>query len=50
MLPSLVLFLALPVLIGQGYGFWLSLAVASALTFAADPAMTWALARAGIAL
>lgn len=49
-LPSLVLFLALPVLIGQGYGFWLSLAIASTLTFAAYLAMTWVLARAGIAL
>ena len=29
-LPSLVLFVALPLLIGQGYGFWLSLAVAAA--------------------
>ena len=49
-LPSLVLFVALPLLIGQGYGFWLSLAVAAALTFAAYLAMTWTLGRFGIVL
>lgn len=49
-LPSLVLFLALPVLLGQGHGFWLSLAISSALTFGAYVAMTWLLARFGIAL
>jgi len=41
---------ALPLLIGQGYGFWLSLAVAAALTFAAYLAMTWTLGRFGIVL
>ncbi|MGB4864654.1 MAG: DUF3147 family protein [Hyphomicrobium sp.] len=49
-LPSLVLFLALPVLINQGHGFWLSLAISSALTFAAYLAMIWILGRFGIAL
>lgn len=49
-LPSLVLFLALPALIGQGYGFWLSLAMSSALTFAAYLAMTWMLGRFGVSL
>lgn len=49
-LPSLVLFVALPVLLGQGYGFWLSLAISSALTFAAYVAMTAILARYGITL
>jgi hypothetical protein len=49
-LPSLVLFLALPALIIQGYGFWLSLAVSSALTFAAYLAMIWILGRFGVAL
>ncbi|MBK9079028.1 MAG: DUF3147 family protein [Hyphomicrobium sp.] len=49
-LPSLVLFLALPVLINQGHDFWLSLAVSSALTFAAYLAMIWILGRFGIAL
>jgi hypothetical protein len=49
-LPSLVLFLALPPLLAQGYGFWLSLALSSALTFAAYLAMIWILGRFGIAL
>ncbi len=34
-LPSLVLFVALPVLLRAGFGFWTSLAAASALTVAA---------------
>ena len=49
-LPSLVLFLALPVLINQGHDFWLSLAVSSALTFAAYLAMICILGRFGIAV
>lgn len=49
-LPSLVLFIALPVLLGQGYGFWLSLAISSALTFAAYLGMTAVLSRFGISL
>lgn len=49
-LPSLVLFLALPVLLTQGFGFWLSLAVSAALTFAAYIAMTAILARYGVTL
>ena len=49
-LPSLVLFLALPAFIAQGFGFWLSLATSSALTFFAYLAMIWALGRFGIAL
>lgn len=49
-LPSLVLFLALPALLGQGLGFWPSLAIASALTVAAYFAMSALLARFGIAL
>ena len=49
-LPSLVLFVALPILLGHGYGFWLSLAISSALTFLAYLAMTWVLGRFGIAL
>lgn len=49
-LPSLVLFLVLPALLNAGHGFWLSLAVSSALTFAAYLAMTWLLGRIGIAL
>ena len=49
-LPSLVLFIALPVLLGQGFNFWISLAVSCALTFAAYLAMTAMLARFGITL
>lgn len=49
-LPSLVLFLTLPVLLGNGLGFWLSLAIASALTFAAYLLMSAVLARFGVTL
>lgn len=49
-LPSLVLFIALPVLLSRGVAFWPSLAIASALTFAAYLAMIRILARFGIAL
>lgn len=49
-LPSLVLFIALPVLLSNGTGFWAALAVSSALTFAAYLAMIWILGRFGIAL
>ena len=49
-LPSLVLFIALPALIGRGVAFWPALAVSSALTFAAYLAMTALLARFGVTL
>lgn len=49
-LPSLVLFLALPLLLSRGLDFWLSLAIASALTFAAYLLMTAVLARFGVTL
>ncbi|MGL4395679.1 MAG: DUF3147 family protein [Hyphomicrobium sp.] len=49
-LPSLVLFVALPLLIAQGVGFWPSLVVSCALTFLAYLAMTAILSRLGIAL
>jgi hypothetical protein len=49
-LPSLVLFVAMPVLIGRGYGFWPSLAAGCGLTFLAYLAMVAILARFGIAL
>lgn len=49
-LPSLVLFLALPVFLGHGLGFWPSLAAASALTFVAYLLMTALLARFGVTL
>jgi len=49
-LPSLVLFIALPMLLGRGFGFWPSLLIASAATFAAYLVMTAILARFGISL
>ncbi len=49
-LPSLVLFIALPVLLGRGVDFWLSLVIASGLTFAAYLLMTALLARFGVTL
>ena len=49
-LPSLVLFVALPVLIGNGVGFWTSLAISCGLTFAAYLAMSWILRQLGVAL
>jgi hypothetical protein len=47
-LPSLVLFIVLSVLLLRGVGFWPSLAVASAATFAAYVCMSAVLARFGI--
>jgi hypothetical protein len=49
-LPSLVLFLVLPLLLARGIDFWLSLAIASAATFAAYLLMTVLLARFGVTL
>ena len=49
-LPSLVLFIALPMLLGRGIDFWLSLLIASALTSAAYLLMTALLARFGVTL
>jgi hypothetical protein len=49
-LPSLVLFVVLPLLLARGIGFWPSLFIASAATFAAYLLMTAALARFGITL
>jgi hypothetical protein len=49
-LPSLVLFIALPMLLGRGINFWLSLLIASAVTFAAYLLMTALLARFGVTL
>jgi hypothetical protein len=49
-LPSLVLFIALPMLLARGIDFWLSLLIASALTFAAYLLMTALLARFGVTL
>ena len=47
-LPSLVLFVALPLLLRAGWNFWASLALACAVTAAAYLALAWLLARAGI--
>ncbi|UUX95552.1 hypothetical protein [Aquabacterium sp. J223] len=49
-LPSLVLFLLLPVLLRAGVGFWLSLGLSSAATVAAYAAMAAVLTRAGVRL
>jgi hypothetical protein len=49
-LPSLVLFVALPVLLRAGWAFWPSLALSCTLTAAAYLAMSWALARLGVAV
>lgn len=49
-LPSLVLFLLLPLLIRHGLGFWLSLAVSVAATAACYLAMLPALRKFGVQL
>ena len=47
-LPSLTLFILLPLLLRGGLGFWLSLGVACTATAAAYFAMAWVLGRFGI--
>lgn len=47
-LPSLVLFLALPLLLRAGWSFWPALAVSCVLTALAYVAMSWGLARLGV--
>lgn len=47
-LPSLVLFVLLPVLLRAGWSFWAGLAAASLATAAAYGAMAWGLSRAGV--
>lgn len=47
-LPSLVLFVALPALLGRGVPFWPSLGISVALTAAAYVALAAGLRRAGI--
>lgn len=47
-LPSLTLFLLLPLLLRAGLGFWSSLGAASAATAVAYLGMIWCLARIGI--
>jgi hypothetical protein len=47
-LPSLVLFIALPWLLRAGWGFWPSLACSCVATAGAYGAMVWVLGRIGI--
>lgn len=47
-LPSLVLFLLLPCLIKLGYGFWLSLSLASGATVFAYSLLLWLLKLTGV--
>lgn len=47
-LPSLVLFVTLPLMLRAGWGFWTSLASSCAATAGAYLVMIWVLARAGI--
>lgn len=49
-LPSLILFIVLPVLIRLGWGFWPSLAMASALTVAGYLALVRLLGMLGVPL
>jgi hypothetical protein len=49
-LPSVPLFLALPLMIRSGLGFWLSMALAVAGTLALYAAWFWAAPRLGIKL
>ncbi len=49
-LPSFVLFFALPILLERGVGFWPSLAIASAMTVVAYGLMLAVLSRFGITL
>ena len=50
MLPSLVLFIALPLLLRAGWSFWPSLVASGALTVAAYFLMLAVLQRFGIAI
>jgi hypothetical protein len=47
-LPSLVLFITLPLLLREGWGFWASLASSCGATAAAYLAMIWVLGRLGV--
>ena len=49
-LPSMPMFLVLPMLLRAGVGFWPALAASCALTIALYGLMVWGLARAGINL
>jgi hypothetical protein len=49
-LPSLPLFLMLPVMLRQGVAFWTALAVSCAVTMALYAAVFWLLPRLGITI
>ncbi|MSR14749.1 MAG: DUF3147 family protein [Gammaproteobacteria bacterium] len=49
-LPSLVLFLVLPVLLERGVPFWSALGLACAATALAYGGMSWSLPRLGVSL
>lgn len=49
-LPSLPLFLVLPVLIGRGLAFWPALAVSCSVSVAAYFGLVWILGRFGVRL
>ena len=49
-LPTLPMFLVLPVLLRSGTGFWASLGLSCLLTMVLYAAMVWALGRFGISL
>ncbi|MES2494553.1 MAG: DUF3147 family protein [Pseudomonadota bacterium] len=49
-LPSLPMFLIIPVLLRHGVGFWISLAIGCCLTIALYAAMTWMGPRFGLQL
>jgi hypothetical protein len=49
-LPSLPLFVALPLMLRGGMGFWLSMALCVAATLALYAATFWALPRMGVKL
>lgn len=47
-IPSLLLFLLLPLMLRAGWGFWASLTAAAGLTTLGYIGMVWVLARVGI--
>jgi hypothetical protein len=49
-LPSLPMFIVLPVLLKAGFGFWAALGLSSAMTVGLYFAMVFVLARAGVTL
>jgi len=49
-LPSMPMFLALPAMLRAGFGFWLALALACALTIMLYAGMAWAGPRFGLKL